>query len=103
MHTGSANHGCEALVRTTAKLLGGPKDVVLWSFLKEEELRYGTDQLVEKVVRSEELPRASMAHVVATVRRILLRQPFARQDVFIRKMFKGNIAISIGGDNYCYP
>ena len=103
MHTGSANHGCEALVRTTAKLLGGPKDVVLWSFLKEEELRYGTDQLVEKVVRSEELPRASMAHVVATVRRILLRQPLARQDVFIRKMFKGNIAISIGGDNYCYP
>ena len=103
MHTGSGNHGCEALVRTTAALLGGPKDVVLWSLLKDEEYHYGTVMAVEKVVRNEELERCSLAHVEAVIRRRLLRQKDGRMNVFLRKLFKKSIAISIGGDNYCYP
>ena len=103
MHTGSGNHGCEALVRTTAALLGGPKDVVLWSSLKDEEYHYGTVMTVEKVVRNEELKRCSLAHVEAVIRRRFLRQKDGRMDVFLRKLFKNSIAISIGGDNYCYP
>ncbi len=103
MHTGSGNHGCEALVRTTAKLLGGPKDVVLWSNLKAEEYHYGTALLVEQVVGSEELKRWSPAHLEAIIRGYLLRQKEGRLNVFIRKLFKKSIAISIGGDNYCYP
>lgn len=40
MHGGSANHGCEALVRTTAQILSGPKNVILWSLAKAEDERY---------------------------------------------------------------
>ena len=48
MHGGSGNHGCEAIVRTTAQLLGGPKDLVLWSWAKEEDFRYGTAAISKK-------------------------------------------------------
>lgn len=103
MHTGSGNHGCEALVRTTAKLLGGPEDVVLWTGRKDEDYHYGTALVVERMVRAEELNRCSLAHVEAVIRQRLLRQSDGRMDVFMRKLFKNSVAISIGGDNYCYP
>lgn len=103
MHGGSGNHGCEAIVRTTAQLLGGPKDLVLWSWAKEEDFRYGTAAIAEKLVRNEELTRFSLPHIEAFLRRKLLKQSSANRDVFIRELFKGNVAISVGGDNYCYP
>lgn len=103
MHGGSANHGCEALVRTTSKLLGGPKDIMLWSYNSHEDEQYGVDQEVERIYKSEELKRGSLAHIEALIRRKLLKQSSANMDVFIKKLFKGAVAISIGGDNYCYP
>ena len=103
MHTGSANHGCEALVRTTAQVLGGPKNVELWSLAKAEDEQYGSAKTVERIVESEQLKRFSLPHFEALIRRKLLRQQDANMDVFLRETFKGNIAFSIGGDNYCYP
>lgn len=103
MHTGSGNHGCEAIVRTTARLLGGPEDVVLWSLQKQEDEYYGAAQLVEKVVVSEELRRFSPGYFEALLKRKLLKQPDANMQVFLREQFGGNIAVSVGGDNYCYP
>ena len=103
MHGGSGNHGCEAIVRTTAKLLDGPRDLILWSWAKEEDYLYGVADLTEKTVRNEELTRFSPAHIEAVLRHRLLKQTDAYQDVFVRKLFKNNVAISVGGDNYCYP
>lgn len=103
MHGGSGNHGCEAIVRTTSQLLDGPKDLVLWSWAKEEDSYYGTAAMAEKLVRNEELTRFSLPHIEAFLRRKLLKQSSANKDVFIRELFKGNAAISVGGDNYCYP
>ncbi len=103
MHGGSGNHGCEAIVRTTSELLGGPHDLILWSWAKEEDYFYKTAECVEKVVGSEELPRFSISHIEAKLRYTLLKQSHAYEDVFVRELFKNNIAISIGGDNYCYP
>lgn len=48
MHTGSANHGCEALVRTSAQVLDGPEDIILWSFAKQEDEYYGSARKVER-------------------------------------------------------
>ena len=103
MHGGSGNHGCEAIVRTTAKLLDGPRDLILWSWAKEEDYLYGVAGLTEKTVRNEEFRRFSPAHIEAVLRHRLLKQAHAYQDVFVRKLFKNNVAISVGGDNYCYP
>lgn len=103
MHTGSGNHGCEAIVRTTAKLLGGPKNVVLWSFAKQEDEKYGAAELLERIVVSEELKRFSFGYFEALLQRKLLRRENANMNVFLREQFEGNIAVSVGGDNYCYP
>ena len=102
MHTGSANHGCEALVRTTAQILGGSNDVTLWSLAKAEDEQYGSAKTVERVVESEQVTRFSLPYFEALIRRKILRQSEANMDVFLRETFKGNIALSIGGDNYCY-
>lgn len=103
MHYGSSNHGCEALVRTTSKLLGGPKNVVLWSFNAHEDIQYGSAKVAERLVRTEEMKRGSPAYIEALIRRKLLRQSDGIFRVFIRKLFRNKVAISIGGDNYCYP
>lgn len=102
MHTGSGNHGCEAIVRTTSKLLNGPQDVILWSNTKSEDIKYGSAQGFEKIVVPEQLERFSTAHFEALVKRKLFHRKNANMEVFLRKLFKDNIAISIGGDNYCY-
>lgn len=103
MHSGSGNHGCEAIIRTTAKLLGGPEDVVLWSLAKQEDEKYGAVGQLEKVIISEELQRFSPGYFEALMKRKLLHRQNAVRDVFLREQFRGNIAVSVGGDNYCYP
>ena len=103
MHGGSGNHGCEAIVRTTSKLLGGPKDVVLWSLAMHEDEKYGSAKCVEDIQTSEQLTRFSLPYFEALWRRKVLKQPSANMDVFLKQTFKGNVAFSIGGDNYCYP
>ena len=102
MHTGSGNHGCEAIVRTTASMLGGPSDVVLWSMTKSEDEKYGSAASVEEIVVSEQIKKFSPAYFDALFRRKILRDKQANMQVFLRALFKDNIAISIGGDNYCY-
>lgn len=102
MHGGSGNHGCEALVRTTAKVLGGPENVMLWSLAKAEDEQFGAAETVERIVESEQLTRFSLPYFEALFRRKVLGQTDANMEVFLRETFKGNIAFSIGGDNYCY-
>lgn len=102
MHTGSANHGCEAIIRTTSKLLNGPNDVILWSNTKSEDIQYGAEQCFERVVVPEEIKRFSPAYFEALVKRKLLNNKNANQEIFLKNLFKNNIAISVGGDNYCY-
>lgn len=102
MHGGSANHGCEALVRTTSQVLGGPENVSLWSLAKAEDEQYGSAKTVDRIIESEQLRRFSLPYFEALIRRKILRHPDANMDVFLRETFKDNIAFSIGGDNYCY-
>ena len=102
MHGGSGNHGCEALVRTTAQVLDGTGNTMLWSLAKAEDEQYGAARSVSCIVESEQLARFSLPYFEALFRRKLLGQTDANMDVFLRETFKNNIAFSIGGDNYCY-
>lgn len=102
MHTGSGNHGCEAIIRTTSKLLNGPQDVILWSNTRSEDIQYGSAQGFERVVVPEQIERFSPAYFEALVKRKILCRKNANMEIFLRELFKDNIAISVGGDNYCY-
>ena len=46
-HGGSANHGCEALVRTAVKLFGGQERMPVLSESPQQDLRYGLDEIAE--------------------------------------------------------
>ncbi len=107
-HDGSGNHGCEALVRSTAKLLNvGPDRLTLMSARPEEDMRYGIDQLC-RVVKAGTTAKGSK-----------LCRGFIKSywDLKVKKDHmpmelmgelwgsgakSGDIAISIGGDVYCY-
>ena len=102
MHTGSGNHGCEAIIRTTSKLLSGPEDVILWSNTKSEDIKYGSAKGFEKIVVPEQLERFSPAYFEALLKRKLFHRKNANMEVFLRELFKNRIAVSVGGDNYCY-
>lgn len=102
MHTGSGNHGCEAIVRSTSKLLNGPQDVILWSNTRTEDIQYGSSEGFERIVVPEEIKRFSPAYFEALIKRKLLHHKDANQEVFLKKLFKDNVALSVGGDNYCY-
>lgn len=102
MHTGSGNHGCEAIIRSTSKLLNGPQDVILWSNTRTEDIQYGSSQGFERIVVPEEIRRFSPAYFEALLKRKIFHQKDANMKVFLKNLFKGKSAISVGGDNYCY-
>lgn len=105
MHTGSGNHGCEALVRTTTRMVKDylNSDVILWSGSKEEELKYGVDKVVDKIVVTDELNKKTLGFLKAYVKYKFMNDNSSLHKEFIKKLFSNSIAISIGGDNYCYP
>ena len=108
-HIGSANHGCEALVRTVSKLLG-PGRTVLLSEAPEEDARYGVARplVVQDVrpARSDVIRKSSPAFWSAYLRLKLLND-YTPLDVLpyraaLQTLTRDDILVSIGGDVYCY-
>lgn len=106
-HGGSANHGCEAIVRSTVDLLrAGPSSIRLVSMRPDEDLRAGLGSVVDVIDQECFAPLSPWQHLVTAVSHKLT----GTDDRFWR--FKsaaiaacagpGSVALSIGGDNYCY-
>ncbi|SCJ25465.1 polysaccharide pyruvyl transferase CsaB [uncultured Clostridium sp.] len=102
-HAGSGNHGCEAIVRATVKMLESP--AVLATTAPEEDRRYGVEEAVTllpdtprqlgAVERLRHAVHFKLRHDDAVYIRL------AHQD-FFQSVHPGDICLSIGGDNYCY-
>lgn len=105
MHGGSGNHGCEALVRTTAKIAkeATDSDVILWSQAVAEDKKYGVSDVVNNIVATDDVNKKSFGFLWAYFKFKVLKKSNALHHLFIKKLFKDSVAISIGGDNYCYP
>lgn len=102
MHAGSGNHGCEAIVNSLCHMI--KEKVKLVSYFGEEDERYSLKELCE--IRGERrFENHKAAHVLYYGYRKLTgdKESFIRYrygDVF--KKEAAPLAISIGGDNYCY-
>ncbi len=103
-HGGSGNHGCEALVRSTIKVLGN-HDYKLISECVEEDLTYGLEKLAE-IQNSQQQLRTGLHRLVYSIRmklshddRIYYREVYRD---FAKNLDNCDLALAIGGDNYCY-
>ena len=105
-HGGSGNHGCEAIVRSTVQILDNKK-VCLISSNPEEDLFYGLGELCDIVKdKSDALNKRSVDFLKAYFA-LKVKKDFVPMDkLWYKDAFshiqKGDITLSIGGDNYCY-
>ena len=104
MHAGSGNHGCEAIAATICRMLpGGKEDKYLISYRKGEDDRYSLPQLC--TILQE---RSFDTHKIAHVAYYAYRKITGDRESFLRYRFRealklpASLAVSIGGDNYCY-
>lgn len=108
-HNGCDNHGCEAIARSTAKLLDVNKnDLHLYTANIDSDLYFGMNQIYSL------LPNRSSSVNIGIFRKYLfaLSEKMFNKDRDLEELsykhknilkYKNNsIALSIGGDNYCY-
>lgn len=102
-HGGSENHGCEALIRSTVKILGGNAKITLVSRNPEQDKKYGIDKTCS-IVRQQ--APASLIRRISTAIRCRLGDKLAYERQTYREVLKyidqDTVCLSFGGDNYCY-
>lgn len=106
-HGGSGNHGCEAIVRSTTQILDKSsvcEGIILTTPVSEQDFKYGIDRIctVEDVKpgkRNLDFFKAYLNLKLFGRFEDLDTYPF--YDV-LRKHKNASVALSIGGDNYCY-
>jgi polysaccharide pyruvyl transferase WcaK-like protein len=109
-HGSAFNHGCEAIVRASAKILSFDKEkTVLYSNRIEGDLKYNLDNVVTiKPIAETRVDHNSplgvayrvKSHLHKDHRKYYFRYFGERQYQYLYEF--GDVAISIGGDNYCY-
>lgn len=104
-HGGSGNHGCEAIVRSTLGILG--KDAVLHTSDISSDRIY---DLQAVCTLREDLPRPlswkSLPYLLYALHHKLTGSDYLHtrftHDAFFSTVGRGDVCLSIGGDNYCY-
>ena len=106
-HGGSGNHGCEAIVRSTQKILQLSKDeIILLSENKDEDIKYGLSEICTIREAKQNYSKKSTEFWKAYLR-LKFRNDYREMDKMpyrnaMKEIEKGDIVLSIGGDNYCY-
>lgn len=102
-HGGSGNHGCEAIVRATNKILGG--NMILYSSEVPEDAQYQIDEIVS-LQEDSGVRLQSLKNLFAAVMHKIRKDDYVyiclSHAAFFKEVSKGDIYLSIGGDNYCY-
>lgn len=104
-HGGSANHGCEAIVRSTAKILNLP--VRLFTTSPKEDVQYGLNQIVDIIEDKEQkLDKKSLEYIFSAISHKITGTDYqyikCSHKEFLNWVSSADIFMSIGGDNYCY-
>ena len=107
-HGGSGNHGCEAIVGDT-KIIGRD-NMMVYSLNKEEDKFWLYSICRIKVVNLGDLrldySRFNIKRIIASLKIKLFKDSSYAEKIPFDHLFNehgaNDIAISIGGDNYCY-
>lgn len=114
-HNGSKNHGCEAIVRSTSKILSSVGVVSLISFNKDEDTQFGLDKSLQVMQANLKRSNGKAGKLTLNNRIKKLTKKVIPLSVimnFQKKIgmksyqdiaqAKGDLFLSIGGDVYCY-
>lgn len=102
-HGGSLNHGCEAIVRSTKKIVG--ENIELWSQNPDFDKCYGVDKVIDIKYDQTLYPNKIKNLYNKVISKILKTdEPFIKQErkIFLDNISKNDVCLSIGGDLYCY-
>ena len=103
-HGGSGNHGCEAIIRSSKRLVEA--ELSLYSNDIEQDKSYGLDSVCALHNSGRAITRWSMSYLKAVVKHRLLGQSDALDELTFQHIVKeakqSDYFLSIGGDNYCY-
>ncbi len=107
-HGGYANHGCEAIVRTTSEMVKKEfplSKIGVASLRKKDDLSYHVPW-VDYYLSHPSLKRWSLSWSFWHIMKLFHIDPLFTQSLLqnnvISQLDRKTIAISIGGDNYCY-
>lgn len=104
-HGGSGNHGCEALVRTTAEMIyrRTRKLPSVISSHPEEDVKYISDLAIQFIPKGTEMSKAQRvwAKAYKSLTGSLKYYDYVEMRAIARET-RDSLCISIGGDNYCY-
>lgn len=101
---GSGNHGCEAIMRGTKTLIG--ETPIVYSSTPEEDKKYGIDKFAT-ICKAISDKKWNLHFLYAYIK-MKLTGNYRDLDIAVyipiihQAKKKSNIALSIGGDNYCY-
>lgn len=107
-HGGCFNHGCEAIVRSTADMLDFPKDnLFLYTSGIESDLHFGLNNICTLVENNSDFKNISLIQKkmfalrerVLGVNRDITEIAYRNKNIHLNR---NAIWLSIGGDNYCY-
>lgn len=104
MHAGSLNHGCEAIVRSTAAMT--QEKITLFSEYPEEDRSVGLDKICTVSLQGGSRSKKNPAFIACKAAEVIFRSSapkhfYAYKNV-INSAEQGELYVSIGGDNYCY-
>lgn len=106
MHSGSGNHGCEAIVRSLTKLLNSQDPTIKPDVMtndRSEDLLYVPEDICH-FVEEKHMAKNVINHTLYYIYRKLTGD----KESFLRYRFKDmyknppKVGVSIGGDTYCY-
>lgn len=105
-HGGSYNHGCEAIVRGTNEILKEKSKVTLFSKNVQSEIKNGVDELYVVKPHLSYNRHYSPKRIIAGI----LKKAFKNTSLSVKIAYspviksasENDIAISVGGDMYCY-
>ncbi|QNK40834.1 glycosyltransferase [Caproicibacter fermentans] len=104
-HDSSKNHGCEAIIRSTAQMLTD-FSFILFSGHPEDDRSYGIDRILRVRAAGKPFCQYDPARLPAGILMKILGDAGLKCAKVYGNLLRNpdfKIAISIGGDNYCYP
>ncbi len=106
-HAGSRNHGCEAIVRSTLKILNlNNINISLATFRVQEDIDFLSPDFKLNFITYKRYKGIHPIRLIdAGLRKLKLKQDFlfsySQKDIS-ENLDRDTLCLSIGGDNYCY-